>query len=276
MSDKSVEIRLDVAYGGGPRGNLCVDLYLPVGAGPNPALLCFHGGAWLHGSQKQYESWGPWLAERGYAVVAVDYRLSSEEGPAWPGVWEDICLSLEWLIANAPSLNIDTGRIGTIGDSVGGLMAAMLSLDQRSAPHIRTVVGVYGVYDLPEWWRVRKVVLNGREDDPVGRLMGRPYEEAREDCERFSPVHRLREMAIPPAARFFIIHGNQDARVPHDQSARFLDALRDRGAVYDSMFIPDAGHSWFTYAKDHAARRRVDEEPNVMVAPRLLRFLERQ
>ena len=47
MSDGSVEVRLDVPYGGGPRGNLCVDLYLPAGAGPHPALLCLHGGAWL-------------------------------------------------------------------------------------------------------------------------------------------------------------------------------------------------------------------------------------
>jgi acetyl esterase/lipase len=272
MSDKSMEVRLDVPYGGGPRGNLCVDLYLPAAAGPHPALLCLHGGAWLHGSPRQYESWGPWLAEKGYAVVAVEYRLASEVSPAWPGVWEDICLSLEWLIADAPSLNIDTGRIGAIGDSVGGLMAAMLSLDQRTAPHIRAVVGVYGVYDLPEWWRVRKV-LNGTEDDPVGRLMGRPYEEAREDCESFSPLHRLRKMACPPAARFFLIHGNQDTRVPHEQSARFLAELRHAGAAGDFMFIPGAGHSWFTYAKDHAARRRADQEPNVTVAPRLLRFL---
>ena len=150
-------------------------------------------------------------------------------------------------------------------------MAAMLSLDERTAPRICSMVGVYGVYDLPEWWRVRKV-LDGSED-AVGRLMGRPYEEAREDCESFSPVHRLRKMASTPAAKFFIIRGNQDTLVPHDQSARFLGALRDKGAVYDSMLIPGAGHSWFTYAKDHAARRRVDEEPNVTVAPRLLRFL---
>jgi acetyl esterase/lipase len=272
MPDKSGKVCLDVPYGGGSQGNLCVDLYLPAGSGPHPALLCLHGGAWLHGSQRQYESWGPWLADKGYAVVAAGYRLSSEVSPAWPGVWDDICLSLSWLIANAPSLNIDTGRVGTIGDSVGGLMAAMLALDERTASHIRAVVGVYGVYDLPEWWRVRKA-LNGSED-PVGKLMGRPYEEAREDYENFSPVHRLQERTSPPAARFFIIHGNRDTRVPHDQSARFIDALRDRGAVYDSMFIPGAGHSWFTYAKDHAARRRVDEEPNVTVAPRLLRFLE--
>jgi acetyl esterase/lipase len=185
-----------------------------------------------------------------------------------------VCLALDWLIANAPSLNIDPGRIGAVGDSVGALMAAMLSLDQRTTPHIRAVVGVYGVYDLPEWWRVRKA-LNGNED-PVGRLMGRPFEEAREDCESFSPVHRLRELANPPAAGFFIIHGNQDTRVPHDQSTLFLQALRAKGVVCDSLFIPGAGHSWFTYAKDHAARRRVDEEPNITVAPRLLKFLDRE
>ncbi|MGZ8486442.1 MAG: alpha/beta hydrolase, partial [Candidatus Binatia bacterium] len=88
---KTVDIRLDVPYGGGAAGNLCGDLYLPTGAGAHPALLCLHGGAWLRGSQRQYKSWGPWLAERGYAVVAVDYRLSSQASPAWPGVWQDVC-----------------------------------------------------------------------------------------------------------------------------------------------------------------------------------------
>jgi acetyl esterase/lipase len=91
MSDSkssSVEIRLDLPYGGGPAGDLCLDVYLPTSAEMHPALLCLHGGAWLRGSKGQYRSWGPWLAERGYAVVAVDYRLSSQVSPAWPGVWE--------------------------------------------------------------------------------------------------------------------------------------------------------------------------------------------
>ena len=62
MSDSNksnVQVRLDLPYGGGPQGNLCVDVYLPATAGPHPALLCLHGGAWLRGSQKQYKSWGP-------------------------------------------------------------------------------------------------------------------------------------------------------------------------------------------------------------------------
>src|SRR5262249_53499728 len=147
-NNSSAQIRLDVPYGGGREQNLCVDVYLPASAGPHPALLCLHGGAWMRGSQRLYQSWGPWLAERGYAAVAVDYRLSTQISPAWPGVWEDVCCSLEWVIANASSLHVDRARIAAMGDSAGAHMAAMLSLDEKTAQQIRAVVGVYGVYDL--------------------------------------------------------------------------------------------------------------------------------
>ncbi|MFT5539602.1 MAG: acetyl esterase/lipase [Alphaproteobacteria bacterium] len=266
-----VQIRLDVPYGGGPRENLCLDIYLPTGNGPHPALLCFHGGAWQHGSQRQYESWGPWLAERGYAVVAVDYRLTSQVSPAWPGVWEDVCLSLDWLIGNASSLQIDPSRIATIGDSAGGHMAAMLSLHEKTAHHIRAVVGVYGIYDLPDWWRTTQPPK--RPNDPVVELMGKPYGEMKEDYEGFSPLHRLQKLPGKPTAKYLIIYGDQDTRVPHVQSERFLSALRDKGAVSESLPIPGAGHSWFTFVQDQPSRRRVDEEPNVTVAPVLLHFL---
>ena len=267
-----LDIRLDVPYGGGPQENLCVDVYLPTSSGMHPALLCLHGGAWLRGSQKQYKSWGPWLAERGYAVVAVDYRLSSQVSPAWPGVWEDVCRALDWLIANASSLRLDPAHIGTIGDSVGGHMAAMLSLHERTAKHIRAMVGVYGIYDLPDWWRVTQPPK--RTDDPVVKLMGRPYPEAKEVYENFSPLHRLHNLAGRPTASYLIIHGDQDAIVHHNQSERFVVALRDKDAEVEAMLIPGAGHHWFTLADDNPARRRVDEDPNATVAPVLLRFLE--
>ena len=273
-SNKStVEVRLDLPYGGGPQGNLCVDIYLPAAARPHPALLCLHGGAWLRGSQKQYKSWGPWLAERGYAVIAVDYRLSTQVSPAWPGVWQDVCRALDWLIANAASLHIDPARIGTVGDSVGGHMAAMLALHEATAKHIRVMVGVYGIYDLPDWWRVTQPPK--RTDDPVLKLMGKSYPDAKEDYENFSPLHRLQKFAGKPAARYLIIHGDQDAIVHHNQSERFVAALRAKEASVEDMLIPGAGHHWFTLADDNPARRRVEEEPNTTIAPVLLRFLQR-
>jgi acetyl esterase/lipase len=266
-----VETRLDVRYGGGPHRDLCVDVYHPAGPGPHPALLCLHGGAWLRGTQKLYRSWGPWLAERGYAVVSGDYRLSTPTSPAWPGVWDDVCRSLDWMIANAASLHIDPTRIAVIGDSVGAHMCAMLSLHQKTAQHIRAMVGVYGVYDLPDWWRVTQPPK--RTDDPVGQAMGKPYPQAKEDYESFSPLHLLQRTTRKPVAKYLIIHGDQDAIVHHDQSERFVSALRGKGADVEALPIPGAGHHWFTWAEDNPARRRVDQEPNVTVAPTLLRFL---
>jgi acetyl esterase/lipase len=201
----------------------------------------------------------------------VDYRLSSQVNPAWPGVWEDVCRSLDWLITNASSLHIDPARIATIGDSVGAHMGAMLSIDERTRHYILAVVGVYGVYDLPDWWRVTQPPK--RTDDPVVRLMGRSYHEAKEEYESFSPLHRLQKMTSRPSAKYLIIHGDQDAIVHHDQSQRFISALRAKDAQVEAMLVPGAGHHWFTLADDNPARRRVDEEPNATVAPVLLRFL---
>jgi acetyl esterase/lipase len=246
---------------------------LPAGAGPHPALVCLHGGAWLRGSQRQYKSWGPWLAERGYAVVAVDYRLSSQVSPAWPGVWQDVCRALDWFIAQAPVLNVDTGRLGTIGDSAGAHMAAMLSLHEATASRIRAVVGVYGIYDLVDWWRVAQPPK--RTDDPVQKLMGRSYTEAKADYESFSPLHRVQALKSPLRAKYLIIHGDEDAIVHHNQTERFVAALCGKGAEVEDMLIPGAGHHWFTLAEDNSARKRVDEEPNITVAPVLLRFLGR-
>jgi len=150
-------------------------------------------------------------------------------------------------------------------------MSAMLSLHERTAQHIHAVVGVYGIYDLPDWWRATQPPK--RKDDPVGRVMGRSYLEAKEDYESFSPLHRLQRLAARPRARYLIIHGDEDAIVHHNQSERFLSALRDKDAEAEALCIKGAGHHWFTWAENNPARRRVDQEPNATVAPELLRFL---
>ncbi len=266
-----IEVRLDVPYGGGPDGKLCNDVYLPAGPGPHPVLYCLHGGAWARGSHRQYQEWGPWLAARGYALVAVDYRLSKDVSPSWPGVHEDIQRALRWVLEEAPGLRVDPDRLGLVGDSAGGHMAALLSLEDWVRPHLRAVVGVYGIYDLLDWWKVTQ----GRLDDPVGKLMGNTPAEAPDDYRRFSPLQGVEAQGVPLGVPYLIIHGEQDPIVHHNQSERFIAALRAAGAEVETLFVPGAGHSWFTYLPDQPDRRRVDQEPNVTVAPVLLDFLER-
>ena len=84
----------------------------------------------------------------------------------------------------------------------------------------------------------------------------------------------MQALQVRPAASYLIIHGNEDAIVHHTQSARFVAALRNKVADVEDLLVAGAGHHWFTLAEDNPARKRVDEEPNVTLAPRLSQFLE--
>ena len=121
----------------------------------------------------------------------------------------------------------------------------------------RSVNRVYGIYDLPDWWRVTQPPK--RTDDPVRTRRG----------------IGSRRSNSRPNANYLIIHGDEDAIVHHNQSEGFVAALQEKNADVETLMIPGAGHHWFTARDDNPARRRVDQEPNTTVAPVLLRFLEK-
>ena len=56
-----------------------LDLYLPSGPGPHPVLVWVHGGSWVRGDREDRTALNRWLADRGWAVAAVDYWLPPPE-----------------------------------------------------------------------------------------------------------------------------------------------------------------------------------------------------
>jgi triacylglycerol lipase len=97
---------------------------------PLPCILHMHGGGFVFGS--------PWadaaqhrlmVAELFCCIVSVDYRLAPET--PFPGAIEDCYAALAWLAAQASALNIDPSRIGVMGESAGGGLAAALALMAR-------------------------------------------------------------------------------------------------------------------------------------------------
>lgn len=132
---------------------ITVKVYQPVGTGPFPAVVLFHGGGWWMGGGAAGFCINDPICSRicsqvSAVVVNVDYRLGPEH--RHPAQLEDGYRTLEWLVDAAAELGIDEQRIVTLGISSGGHLAAALSLllRDRGGPRLAGTVLLAPALDL--------------------------------------------------------------------------------------------------------------------------------
>ncbi len=133
----------------GPDGAIPIRIYWPERLEPSPALVYFHGGGWVVCDLDTHDVICRAIARRsGAVVVSVDYRLAPEH--KFPAAVIDCYAATRWVSENAERLGIDPLRISVGGDSAGGNLAAVVSLQSRNeaGPHIAQQILVYPVTDL--------------------------------------------------------------------------------------------------------------------------------
>jgi acetyl esterase/lipase len=268
------------------------DLYLPKGRTKAPALVAIHGGAWRVGNRAFYKYWGPFLARNGYALFTIEYRLGKPG--TYPAAVYDVKAAIQFVRARAAEFDIDPDRIGLMGDSAGGQLAALLALAggcftsaYRDDPYaatdinVKAVVGFYGIYEMLAQWnhdtlaQRRQELLAQRNQD----LIRRPGGNITEEFLSVSPMQNRRIYAESSPisyatadrnhVRFLLFHGTSDELVdPPSQSGAFLAALTRAGFFARLIMIPGAGHYWAPEPFEGAPRSY-----GAMAAPRLLRFL---
>ncbi len=103
----------------------------PVGAtGPLPVILYIHGAGWVFGNAHTHDRLVRELAVgTGAAVVFPDYSLSPEA--RYPVAIDQNYAAARWVVAEGAAHGLDAGRIAVAGDSVGGNMAAALTLQAK-------------------------------------------------------------------------------------------------------------------------------------------------
>jgi dienelactone hydrolase len=121
----------------GATDSLLLDLYVPpASVAPHPAIVVIHGGAFTGGSRSDYAGVADTWMERGYAVIAIDYRLDpnllgphteQDQLTAAADAIADAQESVRWLRASAATYDIDPARIAAVGDSAGGAIALGLA-----------------------------------------------------------------------------------------------------------------------------------------------------
>lgn len=211
---------------------------------PRPAVVFLHGGGWSGGGH--YNTFGAWLAERGYVVASIGYRLSTEA--RWPAQIEDCRLDVRWLRANAARYHADPDHIGVFGTSAGGHLAAcvgtmgdMAELEGTGgyagvSSRVQAVAAFCPPTDFTGGW------LNGGPMPAfVEALFGVRRDEKPELWRQASPALAAR----PGAPPFFIAHGKLDTHVPYWQGEKLARALKQCGNSVELVTVQHAGHDFF-------------------------------
>jgi acetyl esterase len=239
----------------GPAGPLPIRLYRPTAEPRLPVLVYFHGGGLVLGSNHSFEPLARELAHTsGAAVVAVDYRLAPESPP--PAQFDDAYAVTEWVAACAANLDIDGDRLGVVGDSAGGSLAAAVALAARDhcGPVIAVQVLLYPGLDRDMGARS----VTAMPDAPLLRHDDIVYMHELSDRGSGSPQSAYQVPAyatdltgLPPA---IVVTGECDPI--RDWAERYVERLRDAGVQTTLTRYPGMYHG-FLMRPDATARGRL-------------------
>ncbi|MDP0929947.1 S9 family peptidase [Paracoccus onubensis] len=209
-----------------------------------PTVLLVHGGPWYRDSVC-YDPEVQFLANRGYAVLQVNFRGSTGYGKAFMQaakgefagrMHEDLIDALDWAITEGIT---DPDRVAIYGCSYGGyaaLLGASFTPDRFAA-----AISYSGMSDLRVLVEgavpfIREALVN-----TYIAYMGDPDIAAdNADMLARSPISRLDQIRCP----ILVIHGAQDVRVGLSQAEAVVDTLRSRGNDVEFLLNEKEGH-WF-------------------------------
>ena len=212
---------------------LPIRVYRPSAAAADerlPVVVNFHGGGWVSGNIQQSQWWASSIAgEAGVVVVSIGYRLAPEH--PFPGPTEDCYQGTAWVAEHADELRVDPTRLGVMGDSAGGNLAAVVSMmaRDRSGPAIALQVLLYPSVDMagefPSETENAKAPVLGKADlDNVPELYF--YGTGLDKADPYASPIRGKHQDLPPALI---------------QTAQY-DPLRDHGTAYAAA-LREAGGS---------------------------------
>ena len=219
----------------------------PTGSGtalqPVPMVLFVHGGPWGrdgYGGNTIHQ----WLANRGYAVLSVNFRGSTGFGKAFisagDGEWgrkmhDDLLDAVDWAVKAGVT---QREQVAIMGGSYGGYatLAGLAFTPQAFACGV-DIVGPSNLYTLlstiPPYWESFKQQMYRRMGDP-GTEAGKAWLTAR------SPLNSADKIARP----LLIGQGANDPRVNVRESEQIVDAMAAKKIPVTYVLFPDEGHGF--------------------------------
>ncbi|MGH9319259.1 MAG: LpqB family beta-propeller domain-containing protein [Vicinamibacteria bacterium] len=225
----------------------------------HPAIVWIHGD----GIAQNYDGWNTrrdygvyysfhqYLAQKGYVVIAPDYRGSVGYGRAFRvGPYRDLGgKDYEDVGAAVPYLEsllyVDPERVGVWGLSYGGFLT--LTGLTREPTRFRCGIDVAGVADFRDWFR-----------DPGGIWIGGRMGDPRENPGAYvnaAPIERVDRIERP----LLVLHGTADVNVPFLESLRLVNRLVELGKDFHFAVYPGEFHYFHREQVIRDAWRRAEE-----------------
>lgn len=222
-------------------------LTLPVGAKKKnlPLVMLVHGGPWVR------DVWGfdplvQFLANRGYAVLQINYRGSTgyglefaAKGMAEVGgaIQDDITDAVHWAIQEGIA---DPTRIAVMGASYGGY-STLFAL-AKSPELYRCGIDIAGVTDWPDLLETHNrdgefKIAYAYWEKRLGEIKS---EKVHQRLTEVSPINYAEQIKAP----LLIVHGKEDQVVPFSQTKRLVTLMKKQGRTPETLYLSDLGHTF--------------------------------
>ena len=224
-------------------------LTLPVGVEPVslPLVLVVHGGPWAHDTWANFKAREvQFFANRGYAVLQVNYRGSSGYGKRhttaaigeWAGkMHDDLIDAADWAVREGYA---DPKRIGIYGGSYGGY-AALVGVTV-TPDYFAAAIDYCGISSIPNFMRtVPPLWYSTIMKNSFVLYCGDPNDPAQEaDMLARSPITMVDRIRTP----LLVVQGANDVRVVKEEADNMVEALRERGVTVEYIVADDEGHGF--------------------------------
>ncbi len=213
-------------------------LYLPaeyVPGNPVPFVVYAHGGPTSQSVPKWIGTF-QYLVQNGYGILAVNPRGSTGYGREFTALddhynrknsLKDYKSSVDWLLSEGYTAE---GMIGIRGGSYGGYV--VLGMITEYPDLFAAAMNSVGIANFQTFLENTQAYRRKNREAEYGPLSDPDL------LREISPIHKADQIRTP----LYVIHGENDSRVPVGEARQIIQAVIDNGGIVDSLIFPDEGH----------------------------------
>ncbi|MEQ9217876.1 MAG: alpha/beta hydrolase [Cyclobacteriaceae bacterium] len=223
--------------------SLTLDLFIPNGLTQStPCIVVIKGGGFLSQDGQPFRFIAEYIAQNNYIAALISYRGRPDH--TYETTLADIRASITYVKNNSDHYNINPNRIGAVGRSAGGTLAALMAVDPDKNSKIHAAVAYAGVFDFESRFtdslqialqpEIQKKIISN------GEWVGVPFATQDKHWRRVSAISHV-DADDPP---IFFMHCKDDRTVPWPQSQAMYDKMIDAGIHAEIRYFETGGHGF--------------------------------